>query len=261
MITIYTKTIRFFIIIFSIFCSIFSYHLYAEKKAVFIIGTGRCGSSCTAGLLQIMGLPLGNQLREGHPEVNPKGFFEDIPTVNLTATMLQEIGARFISPLFIKWDTHPRKALFTYRIKKCLQTHFSTYPFFGIKNPIIALFLPLYCQAAQELGYTPKIIIIKRDAEETYASWKKNFKSLSREQIVSAVRCYAQAIDFYAPHYDRLVLNFDDIIHNTHDVAQRLIRFLPELRPYDTVKKEITLFIDKELKHHNSATRQPIQEY
>lgn len=225
---------------------------HAEKKAIFIIGTGRCGSSCTAGLLQIMGLPLGEQLREGHPAINPKGFFEDVPTIDLTKKMLQELHASFTFPTSTDWNNHPKKKIFQHRIKRCLNKHFNSFSFFGIKNPIIALFLPLYCQAAKELGYTPKIIIIKRDLEETYKSWHKNFKKLSHQEVVDAVDCYAQAIAMYASDYDSLEINFDDVIHHTHTVAHTLKQFLPELKPYETVQEDIAAFVDKNLKHHNS---------
>lgn len=226
--------------------------LYAEKKAVFIIGTGRCGSSCTAKVLNTMGLPLGDQLKPGKI-TNPKGYFEDVPTIELTAAMLAKMNALFSKPLFIEWDNHPDKVLFKALIKQCLHKHFSSFPFFGIKNPIIALFLPLYCQAAQELGYTPKIIIIKRDLEETYQSWHKIFKCLTRDQVIYGVDCYLKAMARYTPDYDCLEVNFDDVLHNTRHTAEKFRAFLPELQPYESVQDQINAFLDKDLKHHNNT--------
>jgi hypothetical protein len=222
-----------------------------EKKAVFIVGPGRCGSSCTAGLLSILGLPLGDQLRTGIEGVNPKGFFEDIPTVELTKDLLAEENARFLKPRFFDWRTHPKREIFKQRIKVCLETHFSQSDFFGIKNPIIALFMPLYAEAAQELGYTPKVIVVTRPADQVYKSWRNNFKFLPREDIMHAMACYLKSIEIYVPSYDYLEVDFNDVVHDTQRVADRLKEFLPELKSYGEVEAEIRAFIDQGLKHHN----------
>jgi len=222
-----------------------------KKTAVFIVGPGRCGSSCTAGLLSILGLPLGDQLRAGIEGVNPKGFFEDIPTVELTKELLEQENARFLKPRFFDWRTHPKREIFKQQIKECLDTHFSQFDFYGIKNPIIALFMPLYAQAAQELGYTPKVIVVTRAMDQVYKSWRNNFKFLPRKDIMYAMACYLKSIEIYVTHYDYLEVDFNDVVHDTARVAEKLREFIPELKPYTEVEAEIRAFIDKNLKHHN----------
>ena len=234
-------------------------HVHAEKKAVFIIGPPRCGSSCTAGLLEILGLPLGDSLvgtNMQHP-MNPKGFFEDIETQSILDNMLAMMGTRALTPVLIEWDHHPQKTNFMHRIKNNLQKNFSMFSIFGIKNARLALFLPLYCEAAQELGYTPKIIIIKRHTEETCASWKKVWhRALTDNQIETSVNNYLKIIAFYAPQYDCLEVNFDDVIHDTRKIVTEFNNFLPELKSYESVENKIISFIDKNLKHHNAHPTQ-----
>jgi len=231
--------------------------LCAEKKAVFIIGPGRCGSSCTAGLLEILGLPLGDSfLTAGtiaQHSWNPKGFFEDLHTLQLLDLMLIEMTASALTPIFIDWNNHPQRADCKLRIKNDLQKRFNTFSSFGIKSPPMALFLPLYYEAAQELGYTPKIIVIKRNTEEVYASWKNIWHTvLTDNQVVEAVDCYLKAISFYAPLYDHIEVEFNDVIHNTKMIVEKFNRFLPELKLYENVENEIKNFIDKDLKHYNA---------
>ena len=46
-----------------------------EKQAIFVVGPGRCGTSCLMGVLEILGVCVGSDFAT--PAHNPKGIFED----------------------------------------------------------------------------------------------------------------------------------------------------------------------------------------
>mgnify|MGYP003705309833 CR=1 FL=1 len=71
---------------------------------------------------------------------------------------------------------------------------------------------------------------------------------MPREKIIFAIACYLKAIERYVPAQDFIEIDFNDVVHDTVGVVERLRVFLPELKPYEMVLEEIQTFIDKNLK-------------
>lgn len=239
------KTIKQFFLLLLVMFGLSSY----GKTAVFIIGTGRCGSSCTAGVLQAMGLDLGNSFRDADKN-NTKGTFEHLKTVEITRILLSQLSASFRSPRYIDWSECQKRNEFKNIIKTYLIESFGDKDVFGIKNPIISLFLPLYAEAANELGYDVKLIVVCRDYKETICSWMNAFSS-SHRKAEKAVRVYLKALNTYAHQYQTLYVNFDDVVYELKKTAQKFKAFIPSLSSYEDVKELLHSFIDPTLKHHN----------
>jgi len=221
-----------------------------EKTAVFIIGMGRSGSSCTAGVLKIMGMEMGSPLAPPGQN-NKKGKFEHLPTNLFMQPILKKIDAIWWNPRLLDWATLQHREELKDQVKAHLAKHFGEFHFFGIKNPEITILLPLFTQAAQELGYTPKIIMVLRHPDETNASLQKDLSSPKKNYYRNISIAYACAFK-NAQGFDMHVVYFDDLIYKTEKTVTGLKTFLPQLKEYKEVEKELTQFIDDGLKHHNA---------
>jgi len=221
-----------------------------EKTAVFIIGMGRSGSSCTAGILNILGLEMGEPLAPPC-DFNKKGKFEHIPTIEFNKPILKELNAIWYKPQLLDWDSIPKRCTLKNAVKKHLAQHFGQYSFYGIKNPELTTLLPLYLQAAQELGYTPKIIMVLRHPDETNASMQKFLETPKKNYYKNICIAYACAFK-NAQGFDMHVVYFDDLIYKTEKTIAELRNFLPQLKEFKEAQQEITQFIDDGLKHHNA---------
>lgn len=236
-----------------------AHSIYCEEKtAVFIIGMGRSGTSCTAGVLQILGLELGSPLAASNPH-NKKGKFEHVPTNKFMQPILKEFNTKWWKPRLIQWDTVPQKNRIKEQVKQHLNQYFGEFSFFGIKNPEISILLPLFVQAAQELGYTPKIIMVLRHPDETNASMQAHLGSenkmyLTKDFYRDICLAYACVLK-HAQDLDMHILFFSDLIDNPEKAALRLKAFLPQLKDFKSVQKEIKEFIDKGLKHQNAKNK------
>lgn len=228
-----------------------------EKYAVFIIGPGRCGSSCATGIMQILGLYLGTALIEGDRN-NPKGYFENPYFIKLDNEMLEALGTyAFDSTPFMHDLTQPEFDPYKNCYKNEMQQHFGQTNQFGIKNGKITLLLPLYARAAQELGFKIKVIVLMRHPEEIAQSYliygnisQEDSFAIKRVALALVEKFYA-LIEQYSSSYDLLKIEYNDLLFNTEQTVQKMNAFLPFLKRYDETKEEIINFLDVSLKHHN----------
>jgi len=223
------------------------------KSAIIIVGTGRCGSSCLAGVLNIMGVEFGDDLRKA-TQFNPKGTFEDWGTAYMTRDILRdEFDMNYwLSPKIIKWDQVANRENLKNKIKKYLKEHFSQCPIFAIKNSFLSFLIPLYAQAAIELGYTPKILVPARSPSETAHSWhKRPGITANMEQLYIMISKCLMSILEHSTKYDTLIVYYDELLNEPEKIIKQLNTFIPNLNGYNDVKKKINDFLDKSLKKEN----------
>lgn len=227
-------------------------NLLAKKTVVFIAGAPRSGTSATTGMLKIMGLELGNDLVGPLPD-NQKGHFEDSQIVAYNRMLYRTLGSKHAyTGLRIPdaWFQSHDGVSATYEIKNLLHKRFGMYRTFGIKNPMLSLFLPSYLSAAHALLYIPKLIIVLRNPLEIAYSIQRR-TNLALEHILNVVTNYLSSIYRYSISMEKMVILFDDLLHKTKHVAHKLVEFLPDLTFNDTTEKEIQEFLDHSLKHHD----------
>ena len=177
-------------------------HLSADpkKQAVFFIGSGRCGSSCAAGMSKILGLNLGRPLLGGN-ENNPKGFFEHVYFLTYNNIIFKELGVTYFDTApFILDQTTPLFQKHKKILRALFKKFFPDAIQFGIKDARITLLLPLYVQAAEESGYEVKIILVTRDIEEIAESFLKSngtSQQVTRDFIMQFIQKHYILLDDY----------------------------------------------------------------
>lgn len=224
----------------------------SAKTAVFIVGTGRSGTSCVAGAMEIMGVELGQNLKPANIH-NKEGYFENKEVNKLNNKLVKRLPAAWWNVERIEWDTISDFDELKDQVKTCLQNEFSSYEIFGVKDPKVSTLLPLYCTAAQKLGYTPKVIVELRNPTKIVSSFKSRREKSGKnpETIVSQIQywismCTMSLLE-HACTYDTCVVHFEDILADAKKVADTLKLFIPELSSYEEVEDQLNHFLQKDL--------------
>ena len=68
-----------------------------SQKLVIVLSMHRSGTSALTRGLTTMGVMLGDRLMAAHPNINDKGFFEDIDFVALNEEILKACGRKWFS--------------------------------------------------------------------------------------------------------------------------------------------------------------------
>ena len=66
--------------------------MIGEMRSLVILGMHRSGTSALAGLVQLLGVNLGEDLLPAMPEVNEKGFFEHQEILDIHEGLLKSLG-------------------------------------------------------------------------------------------------------------------------------------------------------------------------
>jgi hypothetical protein len=227
-----------------------SFTLCAEKTAVFILGAPRSGTSAVAGGLKIMDLQLGKNLSKPQ-SWNPKGDFEDQATICLNKVILQQLNMSPYDKEAKRIDLKdPGMRRYIDIVKSHLSIYFGGYEVYGIKHPKMCLLLPFYIQAAKELGYKVKLIIVKRKPLDIVRSLNNTTKQMGNlldvERGAAYVNSFLTAIDAYASEaHDSITVTFDDVMTKTRETFESLARFVPGLYSYVIVETEVNNFLGK----------------
>jgi hypothetical protein len=222
-----------------------------RKEAILVVGAPRSGTSATTGVLQIQGLELGDDLVG--PEVdNIKGHFEDAATVELNRAIIRlfDVHPQFPESFTIDRLPADRTKNVINRIKSNIMRRFGNYRLFGLKNPLVTLLLPLYKKAFNELGYGLKLIVVLRDPLEIALSIQKRTKR-SLGSVLNVVELYLTSLANSIKNCQQISISFDELINNTENTVNKIAEFIPGLKRYHRVKREINSFLVKDLKHHN----------
>ena len=71
----------------------------AGQRVVIVLGAHKSGTSTISGLLRILGVDMGADLRQGRGTINPRGFFEDKEFLRLNDDILSAAGGHAWIPV------------------------------------------------------------------------------------------------------------------------------------------------------------------
>lgn len=133
------------------------------QTCILVPGMHRSGTSALTGLLQQLGVFLGDELIEAMPS-NEKGHFENRALFGRNEDLLKRFGASW-EDVFVegKIGGIPDEVS---ELKSTLATEFKGTSLFAIKDPRLALLFPHYKRALTELGIEVKVVIPYRDPFE-----------------------------------------------------------------------------------------------
>jgi len=192
------------------------------EKTVVVLGMHRSGTSLIAGMLEKLGVNMGER-QVGVHWSNPLGHFENIDFVKMDDKILEKVGGSWDNPpdiseiLKLKHD----KELMA-EIESVVRKNEDT--IWGWKVPTTSLTIELYLPFLTN----PYFIVCYRNPEAIAKSLKKR-DDMDREKALWLTEIYVKSIkEFFKRHPELkyMEIQYEKVIENPKDAIQKLIEFL-----------------------------------
>ena len=218
-----------------------------------VLGAHRSGTSAVAGVIQRLGIDLGDRLIGPLEGINDRGFWEHRDLVALHDRLLEQLGSRWdsIHPLPEKWWQSPAITKISGEIADIVEKEFGNSELWGLKDPRLCRLLPLWLDILAQTGCEPSSIIIYRNPLEVAESLSK------RDQMDSqrAINIWLQHIldaEFYTRGYPRTVISYSELLDDWRNTMLTVSDNLSLHWPIsiDQAGSEIDDFLVRSLHHH-----------
>ncbi len=155
------------------------------KTAYVVLGMHRSGTSLVAGCLHEAGVDFGRNLIPSN-EFNPTGFWE-LSALNVTHDrLLRSAGLAWDAPAVLPegWFESEEAERGRADLVEILRSEFDGVGNFGLKDPRMCRFLPLWKKIFADLGVHPRWIFVFRNPESVAASLHRR-GGMPREQALA----------------------------------------------------------------------------
>lgn len=193
----------------------------SKAKTVIILGMHRSGTSLTAGVVNKLGVNVGERLL-GKCWTNPLGHFEDEDFIQLNARILESAGGT--------WDNPPapdkiydQKNRFENEIKDLLRAK-NRNNLWGWKDPRTSLTIELYMPYIRK----PHIIVCHRDWENIIKSLKRR-SGMTEEYARNLIKMYETRTKIFIDQHHTLPVlhvSYEDFLKRPETMISRIITFL-----------------------------------
>lgn len=226
-----------------------------DRTAILVLGMHRSGTSATAGVLGRLGVELGSELLPPQPD-NPKGFFEHAGIVALHDEVLGFFQTTWDDPrsLPVGWDHDPRLVPLRRRLKAILRESFSGAPLWGVKDPRLCRLIPFWIPVLQDLGVTPKALLVVRKPMEVSASLRRRGKMMP-EQATMLWLSHVLTAERDSRNLPRTIVLYEDLLRDWTCEIRRIAGTLGvDLFAFSQELKDgVADFLEPELRIHRSS--------
>jgi hypothetical protein len=225
-----------------IYFSLYGYKmLFPGKtdKTVVVLGMHRSGTSLTSGILQILGVSMGN-VSKTTDGFNKKGHFESTKIRVLNERILNDIGCSWHSPPNNGVDQEIRDK-YAKKIKQTLDMERSY--LWGWKDPRTIFLLDLYLPHI----VNPHFVVCRRSVEEVGLSLnKRNGFPVSKGRDLAIT--YNKKIDEFIKDcsFPMVEIDFADYFSDFDKTLEKISGFL-EIKINLEIKEKIEDFVDRNL--------------
>src|ERR671914_489964 len=149
----------------------------AKRRIVFVVGSGRSGTSTMAGALQTLGMHV-PQPEVAADETNPKGFGEPQWVVDFHTELLQRCNVQVSDSRPSAWYESGKLSTFgplRMRLHEWLEQQFAEAPELVVKDPRLAWFVGLWRSAALRCDATPSYVTMLRPVTEVVGSKQRYY--------------------------------------------------------------------------------------
>ncbi len=150
-----------------------------KRRVVFVVGSGRSGTSTMAGALQTLGMHV-PQPEVQADDTNPKGFGEPQWVVDFHDELLKRCNVQVSDARPSAWFESGKLSTFEplrQRLHEWLEPEFAQAPELVIKDPRLAWFLGLWRSAALRCDATPAYVTMLRPVTEVVGSKQQHYGS------------------------------------------------------------------------------------
>src|SRR5579875_2932044 len=225
-----------------------------NRIALVVLGMHRSGTSAMARVLSFAGAQLPKQLMPAHPDANPAGFWEPEAIVRLNEEILVRNGSAWDDPSAARGLEITVPGEMQRRAILALRQEYDDAPAIVLKDPRISLLMQFWRVALESRGYSPRFVIMVRDAEEVAASLATR-DGFSREKGLLLWANYMLEAERGARGVDRVFVRYTDLLHDWRGVLTRIeagLGFRAELD--DAAAAQIEAYLAPELHRERSLS-------
>jgi glycosyltransferase involved in cell wall biosynthesis len=234
----------------------------AERTAIIVAGMHRSGTSVTTRIINLLGAQLARDLIPAGVG-NERGHWESRAVQDLHNRLLAEIGSDLYSPVnfpagwFGSADARP----WVDRIRDLLADEYPSSTMFAVKDPRIALFLPLWSEAMRLSAIVPRFVLPFRhpDAVATSLDVRErrldSGNALPHAQGVAVWLRYVLAAEKFTRGQVRTFVAFDQVLADWRAEFARMGRQLGVDWPgWPHAEREIDDFLDAGGRDHATGS-------
>jgi hypothetical protein len=176
-------------------------------EPIVIVGPGRCGTSCVAGVLHHLGVFIGSRL-VGADVSNPYGHFEDCDFLELNAAVLKQALSR------AEWAG---------RVQRLIEKRRALGVPWGWKDPRTCNLLWDYL----EFFHDPKFVRCVRAPGQIEASIVRAYgeRGWTSDQAYILRSRRERELDRYLPWYQTIEIDFDQLRQSREEIVRSLVKF------------------------------------
>ena len=194
-----------------------------KRRAIFIFGPHRAGTSALASLLKVAGIHLGDRLLAAAAD-NLGGFYEDADMVGIDDHLLSLADSSWLDPLPLDiariesaLDEETRG-----RMRNVLRRLSSEADVIGAKDPRLSLLLPLWVAAARAEGFSVHGIVAVRDPVASARSLRAR-DGLGLEHALLLGHKYLTSAQKYRGLLDSVAtIAYEDLLADPAQAVRRL---------------------------------------
>ena len=151
----------------------------AERTAIIVAGMHRSGTSVTTRIINRLGAEIARELIPAGIG-NERGHWESRAVQDLHNRLLAALGSDVYSPVNVPadWFGSGDARQWTARIRDLVADEYAASPFFVLKDPRIALFLPLWSEALRESSIAPRFVLPFRHPDAVATSLEERERRL-----------------------------------------------------------------------------------
>lgn len=207
-----------------------------------VTGMHRSGTSMIAGVLQLCGAHLGNNLLSGKRD-NPNGHFEDKDFVRLNDVILKWNGGT--------WDNPPKKVPIPKDLST-LKTWANGWPDNGVvlwKDPRAVYTIPVW-EAALRPAPLRVLIVARRTPAVIESLMKRNkFSHAQAQALVSQYLHQMKRLLIKMDYGTWAAVAYEGVLKSWRTELSGVLKWLA-LKPSQDAATKIKEFIDPDLNHH-----------
>ena len=222
------------------------------KRAIFILGMHRSGTSVLARVVNLLGVDLGKNLMKPAKD-NQKGFFEHEPIVQIHEQLLTDLGLNWSdsTPLPNGWESSPAAKKAQKALDKIIRQDFGKSEIWALKDPRQCRLMPLWLPLLDKHKIAPHFIVAYREPAEVAASLAKRDDMDEAAALQTWLSYSAEAL-LSAIDYPHTIVSYNDLMQNWQSTMTRAGKELAIdwAISIKEAAKDIDAFISKDLRHH-----------
>jgi glycosyltransferase involved in cell wall biosynthesis len=198
-----------------------------EGEIIVVLGMHRSGTSAIAGILEQLGVALGNKLLPASDD-NPKGYWEDIDTLALNEKLLSLLGSSY-DQLDLPWDfKNPDAHVSELQIRaaQILGRKVAQYGSpWAFKDPRTSRLLRFWQPVIRSCGFKAKYVIALRNPLSVAVSLEKRNQIPAEKAYLLWLLHMLPAV-LHSSGASRVIVEYDRLLADPHFELGRVARAL-----------------------------------